>query len=518
MTRLCVSIFVHDIAQARADADAARQSGAEMVEFRVDELTAAPAVCQLLADLALPAVITCRPEGEGGHSRLDDARRFKLLADAISPGVTHVDAELRAIEAGTPQPITRAGERRADLIVSSHDFNGRPESLEGLVQRLEGGGADVVKIVWTAQSILDNLEAFEILGRAKRPTIVLCMGEAGQISRVLAKKFGAFLSFAAIDKGKGTAPGQISVGDMKKLYRWDALGPRTRVYGVVARPVAHSLSPAIQNAAFAHVGYDAVYLPFLVGADYEAFAEFMCRFVAFDALDLCGLSVTIPHKENALKYLRETGGEIEELARRIGAVNTILIQGSGSSKRLIGRNTDYAAILDSIIAKLGIGLDDLAQLRVAVIGAGGTGRTATAALAQYGATVVVYNRTRDRADALAEEFNQRSGKVVAAPLEKLCDSCCHVFINCTSVGMYPNVEASPLGERPPEFTDQTLVFDTIYNPARTRFLRQAEAAGAKTIGGMEMFVRQAAAQFTMWTGKEAPVDVMRRAMEERVGR
>jgi shikimate dehydrogenase len=183
---------------------------------------------------------------------------------------------------------------------------------------------------------------------------------------------------------------------------------------------------------------------------------------------------------------------------------------------LSGTSTDYAAILDSITAKLAIRREDLKHYRVAVIGAGGTGRTAVAALAQFGATVVVYNRTRDRADALAAEFNGHAGKVVAADMAKLCDSCCQIYVNTTSVGMSPNVDESPFGGRAPDLTPDHVVFDAVYNPVRTTFIRQAEAAGARTINGVEMFVRQAAGQFEAWTKQPAPVDVMRRVVEDRL--
>jgi 3-dehydroquinate dehydratase/shikimate dehydrogenase len=222
------------------------------------------------------------------------------------------------------------------------------------------------------------------------------------------------------------------------------------------------------------------------------------------------LSITIPHKENALRYLQDKNAQIEPLAVNIGAVNTIVI---GRGNKLRGINTDYGAILDSITEKLGIAREQLGDYRVAVLGAGGTGRAAVAALAHYGATVVVYNRTRERADALAEEFNGKTGKVVAANFEKICDSCCEIIINTTSVGMHPRVDESPLGGREMNITADTLVFDTIYNPMETKLLAQAKSAGAKTISGIEMFVRQAAAQFTAWTGKPAPTDVMRVALE-----
>jgi 3-dehydroquinate dehydratase/shikimate dehydrogenase len=280
------------------------------------------------------------------------------------------------------------------------------------------------------------------------------------------------------------------------------------------------MSPAIHNAAFDRVGYDGVYLPLLVNPGYESFKAFMESFLAFAPLDLAGLSVTIPHKENALRYLKERsgGGDVEELAERIGAVNTIVIEREGAGEpTLRGFNTDYAAILDTITSALGITREQLADKRVAVIGAGGTGRTAVAALAHYGATVVVYNRTKERADELAREFDAGRGKVVSARLEKLCDSCCHVFVNTTSVGMHPKVDESPFGDRLPAFTADTLVFDTIYNPIETKLLRDARAAGAKTVGGIEMFVRQAVKQFEAWTGKPAPADVMRRVVEDRLG-
>jgi shikimate 5-dehydrogenase len=188
------------------------------------------------------------------------------------------------------------------------------------------------------------------------------------------------------------------------------------------------------------------------------------------------------------------------------------------SPSLSGFSTDYPAILDSITTALNITRDDLKNYRVAVLGAGGTGRTAVAALAHYGATVVVYNRTMDRAEKLAAEFTGKTGKVVAAPIQKLCDSCCQILLNTTSLGMHPNVDASPLDGRGLTLTPDHLVFDTIYNPIETRLLQTARAAGARTISGVEMFVRQAAGQFEAWTGKTAPADLMRRVVEDRLSK
>jgi shikimate dehydrogenase len=243
----------------------------------------------------------------------------------------------------------------------------------------------------------------------------------------------------------------------------------------------------------------------------------MDAFRELEPLNFSGLSVTIPHKENALRYLRENSGDVEQLAERIGAVNTVAINLPGGANPLQGKNTDYGAILDSITSEMNIDREKLADLRVAIVGAGGTARAAVAALAHYGATIILSNRTRDRAQALADEFNGNGGKISVVTLDELLRSDFNVLINTTSIGMHPDIEESPIGDRRPPFSSRTLVFDTIYNPIKTRLLTQAEGCGARTISGVEMFVRQAAAQFETWTKKTAPEQVMRRVIADRLG-
>lgn len=511
MTYLCVPIFVEDYAQAERDAVLSAEAGADLVEFRIDRFADPARVKGIARCSPVPCIVTCRSPREGGvAAELTDDERIEAIKAAMNGMPAYVDLELETYRRHAGE--IAAGETR--LILSSHDFVGRPDRLYNILAEMNAAAATVNKVVWTARTVRDNVEAFEILQARQRPTIALCMGEAGMISRVLAKKFGAFLTFASLSKGAETAPGQVSIGDMKRLYRWDAVGAQTKVYGVVGSPVMHSMSPAIHNAAFEAVGHDGVYVPLLVNEGYESFKAFMETFLALRPLHLSGLSVTIPHKENALRYLKDRGGEVDALAESIGALNTIVID-TGAGK-LRGFSTDYSAILDSITSKLSIAREQLRDYRVAVIGAGGTGRTAVAALAHYGATVVVYNRTLERAEALAGEFNGRTGKVVAARMEKLCDSCCQVFVNTTSVGMHPKVEASPIDGLDVRFGAETLVFDAIYNPMETRLLWTAREAGAKTVGGVEMFVRQAAGQFEAWTGKTAPIELMRRVVEDRL--
>jgi len=517
VTHLCVPIFVTDLAQAKRDIAAAAEAGADMVELRLDRLKDFGIVPEVVRESILPVIATDRPTWEGGHSDADDAERMTLLMVAGCEGAKYIDIELQAVKSHEAVfRKLRGGDdpREINLILSFHDFSGRPAKLYNIVKEMDSLPADIDKLVWTARTIRDNAEVFELIAHRQRPMIALCMGEAGLMSRVLAKKFGGFLTFASLDSKSVTAPGQVSINDLKNLYRWDAINEKTKVFGVVANPVAHSMSPAIHNAAFDATSFDGVYLPMLVDGSYESFKAFMETFAPIESLHLSGLSVTIPHKGNALRYLKEKGAEIEDLAQLIGAVNTIAISQNGPNPILRGWNTDYAAIVDSITDKLGIKRENLSKLRVGVIGAGGTGRTAVAALAHFGAIVMVSNRTHDRAAALAAEFNGRRGIVAAISTDDLCRRDLDVVINTTSVGMHPNIEANPAPDL--KMTKNMVIFDTVYNPAQTKFLQLAEAAGARTIGGIEMFVRQATSQFTIWTGIPAPREIMHEVVVARL--
>ncbi|HEX8341903.1 MAG TPA: type I 3-dehydroquinate dehydratase, partial [Tepidisphaeraceae bacterium] len=323
MTHLCVSITVEDAAAAQRDLALAAERGADLAELRIDTFTDVDAVRRLLQGAALPTIVTCRAASEGGHGTLDDVSRLSLLIEAGAAGASYLDIEYATVVdqhwAGPAKPRSQ----RPGWIYSSHNFVSRPPQLNQLRIDLAQSACDVMKIAWNARSVRDNFEAFEIMRGRQKPTVVICMGEAGLISRVLAKKFGAFLSFASLDAQSATAPGQVTIEQMKRLYRWDAIGENTRVYGVVGQPIAHTMSPAVHNAAFDATGHDGVYVPLLVEASYEAFKAFMEDALACPALTLSGLSVTIPHKENALRYLREKGWAVEPLAERIGAVNTI---------------------------------------------------------------------------------------------------------------------------------------------------------------------------------------------------
>lgn len=550
MTRLCVPIMLEphqpddaappptksiEVAVDRALelTEQAQQQGADIVEFRIDAvadefLEYPDALTRLISDAVLPCIITCRASFEGGEFDGDDQARISLLEHAGPLGggsqqPTYIDLELTTYQRSAnlrqkvgfvvdhdqqQRPVTTG------LILSTHDFEQRPaDLLKRIAAMAEQPACRVIKAAWMARSLRDNIEAFELIQQNIKPTIALCMGEAGLPSRVLAKKFGALLTFAALDSKLGTAPGQPSVQELKTLYRWDHQTPDTQVFGVIGHPVGHSMSPAIHNAGFDTTGFNGVYLPMPIAPSYESFKATVGDWLAFKNLDFRGASVTIPHKENLLRFVEDMGGEIEPLSAEIGAANTLVVRDDDS---LYACNSDYAAALDAVCDGMGIKREELADKRVAVIGAGGAARAIVAGFAEYGATVVIYNRTRSKADALADEMNSKNkaGKVVAADMAKLCDSCCEIYINCTPIGMHPNVDATPMPE--PKFEPGTVVFDTIYNPVETLLLRDAKQAGCVTVPGTEMFVRQAAVQFEHWTQQSAPLDTFRQVMNDKL--
>ncbi len=483
----------------RAGMDAATQAGADMVECRLDYLQRPDraALRLLLEGRPLPVIATCRPTRQGGRFEGSETDRLGILSAAAELKADYVDVEDDCDPARLP---------RARTILSHHDFSARPGNLEAIVRRLAESDAAVGKIAFAAAGPDDALAALDILRSAGRPMIVLAMGEGGLASRVLARKFGAFGTFASLEEGAESAPGQLTVAEMKCLYRWHSIGAATAVHGVVGCPVAHSMSPAIHNAAFAEAGIDAVYVPMLTEPGPESFNRLFDALAGAAWLDFRGLSVTIPHKQNAL--VRVGGENVDELSRRIGAINTVLFGGDGSPR---GWNTDYAAAIDALAAGMGIAREGLAGRAVAVIGAGGASRAIVAALAQYGAEVTIYNRTFPRAEALAGEFGAR-----ARPLEAVGELAAEIVINCTSVGMHPKADETPV---PPEaLAGAAVVFDTVYNPIETRLLREAGAAGCTTVSGVDMFVNQAVEQFGIWTGQPAPRQLMRSIVVEQLSR
>ncbi|MDP6545816.1 MAG: shikimate dehydrogenase [Phycisphaerae bacterium] len=471
----------------------AAATGCDTVECRLDYLSPPPSPADIAAFLdgpPLDVIATCRPVREGGKFDGSETDRLAILQAAAATGASYID-----VEADVPPD-----ERPDGIVISSrHDFETCPDDLADLAAGLDNSDAAVNKIAFAAARPSEALRAFDVIRDSRKPTIALAMGPAGLTSRILAGKFGAFGTFASLADGLESAPGQPTVAALRDLYRWDAIDADTEIYGVIGCPVGHSMSPAIHNAAFGATGINGVYVPLLIEPGSENFNDFLDAVLARPWLNWRGLSVTIPHKHNACEFV---GAEnCDPLAVRIGAVNTITISPQGEVR---GDNTDYAAAIDALCDAMGIAREDLSGREVAVLGAGGAARAIVAALAHYNARTTVYNRTVARAEALAAEFGASADGLGAAESMQA-----EIVINCTPIGMHPVVDASPL-DRIPESVK--VVFDTIYNPIRTKLLAAAEEAQCLTVTGLDMFVNQAVAQFGTWTAQEAPRDVMRQVV------
>ncbi|MGQ9649520.1 MAG: shikimate dehydrogenase [Phycisphaerae bacterium] len=522
MTLLCVPLTA-DTCQAMAEQIAqATRLGTDMVELRLDHLRepsldAVRGLMDRAEHFSVDVLITCRLAEEGGNFTGSEEHRVRLFEAAALVGGNYLDVELAAWRRSAllrdrldAIRLARDPSRPLKLILSRHDFEKTPDNLSSIIEDIAHEPCDVVKLATKAESIVDSLRVLDALreSAARRPTIALAMGEAGILTRVLARKLGAMLTFASLEAGKESAPGQVTATDMLGLYRWNSIGPATAVYGVIGCPVRHSMSPAIFNAAFTAVECDAVYLPLRVEPPYEAFAAFIDGCLSRPWLNLSGCSVTIPHKENLLRYVAEHNGEVEPLTERIGAANTLHVK---AGEPLLGAcNTDYRGAMDALCAGIGCTPEELGRLSVAVLGAGGVSRAIVAGLRDCGCRVTIYNRTFDRAKALAAEFGAE-----ARPLDQAANHEADIIINGTSIGMWPNVDDTPLPAD--ALIGKPVVFDTIYNPIETRLLREARLHSCRTVDGVSMFVNQAAAQFERWIGRPAPFDVLRDVLLRRLG-
>jgi len=276
----------------------------------------------------------------------------------------------------------------------------------------------------------------------------------------------------------------------------------TRLVGLFGYPVSHSLSPAMHNAAFEALGLNLRYMAFPVPPERLADAV-----RALHALSFRGVNVTIPHKVAIVPLL----DDLDEEARAVGAVNTVIVEADG---RLLGTNTDGRGYVRSLVEETGV---DLAAQRVLILGAGGAARAVAVSLARCGASrIAIANRTPEKAVELAAHVAPYAD-AWAVPPERLADAVreATLLVNTTSVGMAPCVDETPL---PPEWLhDGLLVSDLVYRPLKTRLLREAEARGLITHGGLGMLVYQGALAFERWTGRAAPVALMREAALRALG-
>jgi 3-dehydroquinate dehydratase/shikimate dehydrogenase len=463
------TVTADSMAELRAARD--RVTDADLVELRLDgvrDLDVAGAV----AGRTRPVVVTCRPTWEGGRFDGGEDDRLRLLGEAIRLGVEYVDVEWRADRRALPKSD------RTAVVLSHHDLDDVPRDLADRVRAMRAEHDGLLKIAVTAQCLADCVTLRDAV-RGDEACVRIAMGPAGQLTRVWPAWVGSCWTY-----GGSAAPGQMAVGDLARTFRVRDTTPATTCYGIIGKPLGHSASPAMLNAAFAEAGLDAVYVPLETADARDVLA-------VADAIGLHGASVTAPLK-TALAEM-DTLNIAGDLPRRLGAVNTIRRGPRGWE----AENFDVAGFL----GPLGGWLAHAREPRAVVMGAGGAARSVVWALKSQGVQVAIAARQNSHAGLLAEQLQVGT---VPWPPQPGWD----LLVNCTPVGTWPAVHESPIDQA---LVKGRLVYDLVYNPAETTLLRWAREAGAETIGGLDMLIHQACLQFLWWTGREAPAGVIARA-------
>lgn len=484
MPKVCVAITGEDAGEMTSKAERLALDN-PFVEFRLDYLARPAAGLPKIKEFLemypqVLAIGTCRRAVNGGKFKGSVESQLEILSKAAKAGCQLLDVEVQTATKCKPQQIQKLKEQAA-LILSSHDFRAT-RNLEETLQKMLEAPADFYKIVTTATTLSDNVTMMKFLEKHsdKHSLVGLCMGEQGLISRVLGVRAGSAFTFAAVNPGEETAPGQATAQELRSVYRIEQVDAATRVYGVAGDPVAQSLSPIIMNAGFRRENVNAVYLALHA----KTLKDLL---TCVREIPLHGLSITMPYKQAMVEHLDNSDPQ----TARVGACNTVVRAQDG---KLYGFNTDTAGIVRPLEERT-----SLQGARVLVLGAGGAARAAVFAVRERGAEVWICNRTAAKAQKLAREAKAKTVK--RSELRKLSYD---IIINATPVGMGGGKE-SPLNENE---INAKYVMDMVYEPRETAFLKLAADKGSQAIPGIEMFSQQAAQQFEIWTGKPAPLPDM----------
>ncbi|XP_047152462.1 bifunctional 3-dehydroquinate dehydratase/shikimate dehydrogenase, chloroplastic-like isoform X1 [Vigna umbellata] len=486
----------------------AKAEGADTVEIRLDCITSFHPLLHLkiiLQNKPLPVLIANRKKWDDSLSKGDDSMLLEALQLALELGADFIEVELKDASC-LPTLLEHKGNHNSHgkIIVSCYvdDITPPQEELLQLVARMQATGSDIIKLVTHAADITELTRIFSLFPHCQNlqvPLIAYSCGERGLISQLLCPKFGGFFVYGSL--AGNPILGIPSLDSLKEAYKLEDVNEDTKVFGLISKPVSHSKGPILHNPSFRHVNYNGIYVPMFV----DDLKEF---FSTYSSPDFSGFSVGIPYKEEVLRFC----DEVHPLAQSIGAVNTI-IRRPGDGK-LVGYNTDCEAAITAIEdALIEHGCNDggaslgsaLAGRLFVVVGAGGAGKALAFGAKSRGARLVIFDIDFDRAKSLACAVSgeaQLYKELVNFEPEKGA-----ILANATPIGMHPNTDRIPVAESTLEH--YLLVFDAVYTPRRTRLLKEANAAGATTVGGVEMFLRQAIGQFNLFTGLEAPKEFMR---------
>jgi 3-dehydroquinate dehydratase/shikimate dehydrogenase len=447
----------------------------------------------------IPVILTIRRDIDGGYFTGGEGARISLL----SKGLAFAEADRRLnfayvdLEEDLNVPSLEEAARTfgTRIIRSFHNLRGVDDDLVSRLRGLSRGGDELVKAAVTPHSTEEMLRVYRAGNEVKDlDKILVCMGDYGTASRILAEKFGSWLSYVSALTGENLppgAPGQLDAKELVELYRFRNITGATKVYGVVGYPLKATGSPLFFNTVFGMEGADAVYVSF----PSDSIESFMTLAEEFH---LSGFSVTVPYKESVLPFLSQKTAAVNA----IGACNTVVRFAGG----WMGANTDTLGFSDSLLAF--IAKKNLRGKKVTIIGAGGAARAVASEVHRLGGRALILNRTILRARNLAAPYKFLWGGLDNRGVE-LMDKYSDIIIQTSSAGMEGAEARDPLETY--TFSGREAVMDLIYQPEVTPFLKRAAAAGCRILNGYDMLVRQARYQYTEFMGKDFPVQLMSRA-------
>ncbi|MBU0757836.1 MAG: shikimate dehydrogenase [Nanoarchaeota archaeon] len=485
MTKICISIVAETVESIYEKTKTALRL-ADLVEVRLDHVRDIKKedIIKILVKSPENIIVACRSISCGGNYGGDEESRMALLFEAIERGAGYIDIEIESSKQDVMEIISKAKERKTKIILSHHDFKKTPKfnELQKSYDEMNSFQPDMIKIATFAESINDCFKIFELL-KGKENFIAIAMGVRGWMTRILAQKYGSAITYASLEPGNASAPGQITFDELVNLYDFKGQNKDTKVLGVIGEHAENSKSKFLHNPNFRRLGLNYVYFPMKVRP--SELAEFMHN---FRMLGFAGSAVTVPHKEKIVDFI----DGLDETAEKIGATNTLVVR----EEKILGFNTDYIGALEALKEKT-----SLQSKKALVIGAGGAARAIIYALKKEGCEITIVNRTLDKAKALAEEFETDCDEI--SELRQLIRKS-DIIINTTSVGMNQNPEESLVPEE--FFTGKQIVMDIVYNPIETKLIRYARIRGCQTITGDRMLMYQAIGQFKHWTGKNLDID------------
>lgn len=486
MAQIIASVFAESREQVARCAAKAAMAGADWLELRLDRWPRGQELLPAIAAVRLPVLVACRTPEDGGHFRGTLSERRELLSEALEAGAQGLDLE--GGEGWSPP----AGRTRLRLRIRSfHSFTGVPKELAAIRDRLHVAAGTVAKLVVTAHDLADAAPVLDLLqstDQREQPTVAFAMGRTAWPTRVLSAVLGAPFVYGSLGEGEETAPGQLPVALLSGLYRVHTLGSGTSVYGLLGNPALASLGPWLHNRLFRRLSLDAVYLPFETSRPDAVIAMLPKR-------QLRGLSVTAPFKAAMAAVCHRLADD----AAATGAVNTIVYEAHGLA---VGHNTDVAGVRSALAAH---GIHAGGQRPAVVLGTGGAARAGAFALQRLGFQVTMAGRSIES----LREFGKAHGVQLASLSERVLDELRPaVVVNATPVGSLGREGEERLV---PGWTPGagTVVFDMVYQPRLTRLLRDAAAAGAMVVPGIEMFLGQAAAQARLFTGSDVEPATLR---------